>query len=454
MRILSTLITSLAFVSFLFSFQAATAQCDGGTVTTFQGQDTAYYCIAQSDGNPFVLQFSVTGNTGNGFAYVVTDTNLVILGLPPADMVDFTDAGPGECLVWGVGYTGSFTAQVGDTVGQVDLTDSCFDVSDAAVSVFRDSLEGGTLTLANGDTVLYTCPGDSIADLVTYSTTGYSLANYTYVVTNVLGEILALPDTTTIDLEGAGVGVCIIYGFAYSGELVVDSSNLVGDLTATGCYEISDNSLAIIRGEPLGGMVMTTDSQTTVVTCPGDGEPDVIAFMENSLNPANYTWIVTDDSDVVLEVAPSNFVDFEQAPPGVCRVYGFAYTGTIDVMAGMNIDSVSSDECFALSGNFITVDRDTASCTTSIFPEFPAQQVVLSPNPSNGFIQVEMTLDRATEATWEIMDLQGKIFHQATRPVQAGKHTETFNLTRLAAGMYILRISNDEGISQFRFVIQ
>ncbi|MDP5170897.1 MAG: T9SS type A sorting domain-containing protein, partial [Bacteroidia bacterium] len=61
---------------------------------------------------------------------------------------------------------------------------------------------------------------------------------------------------------------------------------------------------------------------------------------------------------------PGNMVDFEGAGVGACLVWGLSYTGNILVSVGDNaLTSQLSDDCFELSSNFITVERND-DCVT------------------------------------------------------------------------------------------
>ncbi|MEL6721578.1 MAG: T9SS type A sorting domain-containing protein, partial [Bacteroidota bacterium] len=108
---------------------------NGGVVTTAAGETSVEVTVG--DGVADVIEFAHTDASNSLFRYVVTDEAGIILGLPPANEVDFEGAGPGTCLVWGLAYTGELTAQMGDNALEVALTDGCFDLSDEAVSVVR-----------------------------------------------------------------------------------------------------------------------------------------------------------------------------------------------------------------------------------------------------------------------------------------------------------------------------
>ena len=110
---------------------------DGGTVSTAAGDTSAYTCAG--DGVADEIMFAHVTPSNSKYAYVVTDLSGTILGLPPANMVNFEGAGSGTCLVWGLSYTGNITASMGDNALAIALSDDCFDLSSNYVKVVRNS---------------------------------------------------------------------------------------------------------------------------------------------------------------------------------------------------------------------------------------------------------------------------------------------------------------------------
>ena len=177
----------------------------GGNITDNMGNDSVFVCI---DGTPQVISFDSTNTVGPNFTYVVTDDQGTILGLPPGDMVNFQPAGPGECWVWGLSYTGNVTAQVGDNATQVALTDGCFDLSDNFLVVFRDSVSGGSaITDDMGNDTVQVCL-EGMPQVVSFDSVGAVGPNFAYVVTDNNGTILGLPPGDMVNFQPAGPGEC------------------------------------------------------------------------------------------------------------------------------------------------------------------------------------------------------------------------------------------------------
>ena len=109
---------------------------EGGSVFISDGADAETVIVG--DGEADELTFiEVGGNDELPYAYVVTDTQNVILELLSGDTKDFELTEPGVCRVWGLSYTGNLLAEVGDTASLATLTDACWDLSDNFVTVTR-----------------------------------------------------------------------------------------------------------------------------------------------------------------------------------------------------------------------------------------------------------------------------------------------------------------------------
>ncbi|MEO1449572.1 MAG: hypothetical protein AAFV07_08570, partial [Bacteroidota bacterium] len=344
------------------------AQPNGGTVIGPNGADPVYYCIAGSGGGPAVLEFDSTGVSNCiSFTYLVTDTNGVILGIPPADMVNFGPAGPGECWVWGLGYNGTLNAMVGDTATSAMLATGSFDLSDNFISVFRDSVDGGTVTDVAGNDTTYYCisgsggTGTSVIDFASQNAFG---TRFCYVVTDNNGTVLGIPTANTVDFGPAGPGECWVWGLAFTGNLTIQyGGNISAMALSDGCYDLSDNFVAVFRDSVDGGTVTDIAGNDTAFYCisgAGGTGSSVIEFASQNAAGGNFSYVVTDASGTILGIPPGNMVDFGPAGPGECWVWGLSYTGSLTAQLGDNASMVAlSDGCYDLSDNFVVVFRDS-----------------------------------------------------------------------------------------------
>ena len=341
---------------------------DGGTVTMPNGETIRYTC--PGDGNPDIVRFDSTGSGTGSYAYVITDENNIILDLPAGDSADFDGAPAGTCRVWGLAYTGNITAQVGDDAAAVALSDDCFGLSDNFITVVRETPDGGTVAMPNGETIRYTCPGDGMADIVMFDSTGTTSGPYAYVITDENNIILDLPAGDSADFDGAPAGTCRVWGLAYTGNITAQ----VGDDAAAvalsdDCFDLSDNFITVIREAPDGGSVALADGTNLAFTCPGDGNPDILLFDSTGTAGPSYTYVITDELNIILDLPGGDSFDFDGAPAGICRVWGLAFTGNLTAQVGDDAAAVAlSDDCFDLSDNFIAVVRQQPEAGTVQMP--------------------------------------------------------------------------------------
>jgi ribose 5-phosphate isomerase len=333
-------------------------EVNGGTVSTEDGETEVFACIG--DGLPDIIRFDSMDVSGPNFTYVITDDNNVILEVPGSDFADFEDAGAAIRRVWGLAYSGNIIAMVGDTASAVDLSDGCFDLSDNFITVTRDSVEGGTVSTEDGETEVYTCPGDSIPDIIRFDSTGATGESFTYVITDDNNVIIALPAMDMADFDDAGEGTYRVWGLSYSGNITAMAGDTASAVAlADECFALSDNFITVYSEQPDGGMVMTEDGATEVYTCPGDSIPDIVRFDSSGVSNSLFTYVITDENNVILGVPSADSNDFEDAGTGTSRVWGLAYTGNITAMVGDTASAVAlTDDCFDLSDNFITVFRE------------------------------------------------------------------------------------------------
>lgn len=216
---------------------AQPAELSGGTIST---TDPTEICAGDGVGDP--INMTIEGAIGTNAGWVITDPDGNILGLPAGSPFDLEGAGTGVCLIWHIRYEdGLQGAEVGKNANDLQ---GCFALSNP-ITVTRTGVNGGLLSLMSGAQDTTICVGDSIADpfnVVLENTEG---TNSAWVITDVAGEILGLPPGPPFDLEGAGVGVCLVWHISFEdglegAEVGQNAMNLAG------CFALS-NAIMVNR---------------------------------------------------------------------------------------------------------------------------------------------------------------------------------------------------------------
>ncbi len=297
--------------------------------------------------------------------YIVTDDNDIILDWVNAantDQVDLSNVFASSCRIYGWNYRGLSDPIRGESI--LTLTDDfCEDISDNFIEVRKEgdngecNVNGGTISLANGTDRTAICIDGNPDPLdIVFSTPGSGAATG-YIITDDNSNILARPATGPFDLEGAGVGTCLIYAVAYepgfSGATV---GNNISDIT--GCFDLS-NPVTVYRQAPDGGRV-TLDNGTTAYE---GNVGDIVLNVEHTTTAdfLSYWYILTNSNDVIIgyvNSAVTNTVDISNIPAGTCRIYGWSYRGLHNPIVGQSLTTLMDDDCEAISNNFISVTRN------------------------------------------------------------------------------------------------
>ena len=290
------------------------------------------FCVG--DGVADMLEpgaITLSGNSGTNSAWVVTDLDGNILGLPPTpEAVNFDDAGAGICLVWHLSFEdGLMGAAVG--MNAADLQ-GCYDLSNP-ISVVRTAVNGGMVSTDDGRTEVSVIVGDGIDDILTFSSSGAFGDNFTFVVTDDSNRILAVPGGNMVNFEGAGVGVCLVWGLSYSGNLIAQVGDDAGAVALSdGCYSLSDIFVTVNRTEsfqptvPQGAGLVGEVPQLAVELFPNPVFDELQIQLPTNLDASTYTTnyqlsILTIEGQVVYQVtvAPTDQrlgVDVSALPAG------------------------------------------------------------------------------------------------------------------------------------------
>lgn len=330
----------------------------GGTVRLESGATSITIC--PGDGIADIVTFVSEGSIGENGAWLITDDNGIIIGVPESSTVDFDGISPGICRAYSVIYSGDLTAMMGSDIQATALATGCFALSDNFITVNRLDASTGTISTEDGETEILACPGDAIPDPFRFDSTGTSLDNFNYVVTDANNVVFFVAFTDQIDFEQLPEGVCRVYGLGYNGIIIAEAGDVAGvDQLASQCNALSPNFVTVTKQLPAGGTVATVDGDTEVSVCSQDGISDIIEVLSTGTEGDNFTFLITTDENIILEVPTGSSFDFDNTPFGVCRIWGLSYQGELLAEAGEDAGAGSlSSACSDLSDNFITVTRE------------------------------------------------------------------------------------------------
>lgn len=342
----------------------------GGTVFLADGETEISIC--PGNGIADLLEFEKLTTSGAGYSFLLVDEQGIITHvLNGISAFDFEALPEGVSKVYGMSYVGDILAAPGMELATDILAEPCFDLSSNFILVNREVPEGGMVQLQSGggDEVVV-CSGDGQPDIIAFEAAGNSGGNYRFMLTDSFGNILSLLNDDNIDLDGTlGGDEWRIYGASYTGDFLVFLGDNVNMPLASDCYDLSDNYIAIDLQRVDGGVVYIPGNPVSydAVLCP-DGNA-VIEVDSSNLGTVDYTFVVTDEENVIVDVQSNDVFDFAGVPEGVYRIHGLSFAGDLFASVGdtAGVDPLA-ENCESLSQNFITVtlqSPDAGQLTTA-----------------------------------------------------------------------------------------
>ena len=454
---------------------------DGGAVTLANGGTNFIGCAGD-------IVFDVTHTTtapNLSYWYIITDDNNDILGFANSantNTLDLSGAPAGTCRIWGWSYRGLPDPVVGEPLSSIAPDGSCADISDDFITVYREIPDGGTITTAGGASDTTVVAGDAFVT-VAHTTTAQFLS-YWYIITDDNGSILGFQNSTagnTLDLSGAPVGTCRIWGWSYRGL----DDPIIGEDIATlnddFCETISTGFVTVIREGDDNGFEF---NDVIINEVSNDGQVEIFNGTDEAIDVSNY-WLCnfptyTRLSNLTLEcgslmIQPgeytvvSGFSAFNatDAELGLYRTNSFSSANAIvsylewgssgHQRAGVAISAgiwtadfavpaptaAESIQTFTESGSLSWSLETPTLCennnnTTSTNLLDNGVEINIYPNPTSDYINVELQ-----GLTSPAVDMQ--VFNQAGQLVSdlhldSGNGLNSLDLTNLPAGTYLLRV--------------
>jgi hypothetical protein len=314
-------------------------------------------------GDPFpdIVNVALSGSPLSIGTWIITDADSVILELPIAPPFDFSDAPSGVCKIFYIDYVqGTTGISPGEKLTNIK---GCFDLSNEII-INRNGVNGGDLSLLNGDTTTLICVGNSGLNILPLSLTGSSGSNSKWVVTEDADSIVLVVDNNDFDFNTLGPGTCYFQHIAFEDGLTgLDIGSRLGNLI--GCFSLS-NAIEIVKqeGVTFPGSIFTSDNTEV---CGGDGSSNNILFEELPGVGSISNWIVTDNGGVILKIQISRTIDFDELPGGICRVRNIRYEEGI---LGLEVGELITDlqGCFSLSNSIVINKEEVNGGSLRLFP--------------------------------------------------------------------------------------
>jgi len=131
----------------------------------------------------------------------------------------------------------------------------------------------------------------------------------------------------------------------------------------------------------------------------------------------------------------------------VTRVMNDRQNQTFDFLVDARPSSVTLDpDHWILRGS-------ATSQPSKQVPSYP-QVLTVAPNPSRNNFTLIYTIDQPADVTITVYDVQGRrVMEPAVLPGASGYIQQTIDTTRLASGVYFLRVDSPQGRSMRKFMV-
>lgn len=344
-------------------------EVDGGFIDLFGST----YCV--NDGVSDLVTGDVQNAMGAVQQIIVTGSDSIIIDLPDALNFDIDNAPAGICIVWNLASNDSIPLMMGMNINTIQ--NECFDLSPGA-SFTRIANNAGTVTLTNGMTLDTICAGDNIQNALAFTTVNTVSDSFQYVITNETNTILALPTNNSFNFDVLPFGICRVYGVAYSGAFLPEvGDSLMIDPATNGCFDISDNFVAIVKEDcsmPMLEAGTISLSNGSVEFCPGDttGVLTDLAFTFEVFNAENPQYYYQTDLDGDADV------DFIFASDSIRHV---EFEGTNINITTLNVDSIG----FLYYSEIVDIDGDNDMDIISSETGAPFNSYIYFNDGSNNF---------------------------------------------------------------------
>ncbi|MEP0517739.1 CHRD domain-containing protein, partial [Dokdonia sp.] len=366
--------------------------------TTITSPDNGNINLIDDSATPYVVTWDATTDP---------DGDLVVYAYQLATNADFTDllinTNVGTSLEYNVENSVVFNAIAAAPVNallyqRVLASDgSVATPSEAQTTTLNCVADGGTVQIdieATGNPNSTTsisedglsaviCVDDRMDPLVVIHENDATTLSYRYVVTDNSDEstILAIFGSNEIDLDGAGIGTCQIWGWSYRGTPDNGAGFIGGplaDLDAQDCSDISENAITVVREAANGGTV-SIDLEATGNpngTTSFNGDTEAVICLDTQMDPIvvvhenpgaenlSYRYVITDEATgLILNVVNTNSIDLNGVAAGTCQIWGWSYRGVpgngLD-QVGEPLSSLDDLDCSDISDNFVRVIREAA----------------------------------------------------------------------------------------------
>ncbi|MEP7321355.1 MAG: hypothetical protein ABI761_05525 [Saprospiraceae bacterium] len=334
------------------------SQCITGLkVHAFSGDTIVYSCEGLH--NNIVSFKSFTANTPA--LYIVTDRLDTIRRISFTSKVNFIGLNDAEYHVYGASYKPPINNVIGQPLKTARISNLCIGLSTNHVIVYRQLPPVPSLIFDDQTTEKLICNSDSVSNKIKFNFKGPTGLNSIFLLTDSTGLILQSFATNELDLNSFNKNTYEIYGIVYTGSPSIQPGQSIFTTTlSTECSSISVMPLLIYKTEVKAGNIKFENGKDSLVICP-DQDLSSLKFKSELSHAFKFVYMLSTAEDTLIRVLSGDTVDLKKSLTGICKIWGLAYSGELNLKPGDYIKKLnSSTGCSDLSLNHLTLIKDQA----------------------------------------------------------------------------------------------
>ncbi len=293
------------------------------------------------------LEPEILGATSNNTRWVITNPNGIILNVFDALPIDVSNFNEMFVEIRLISFLGRLSnLEVNEPFDNVE---GCF-VSSNVLTIVNDQKDAGEISFDGNVESIEVCVDDGMNENIEVVFSGGNGANSEFIITNELGDIIAISDINVFNFEGIGEGICLISYITYDDINNLEVGNNVS--TLSGCFGLS-NTIQVQRLERFncfGGCDVSSGDLLlrSEVVCVADANTGEV--LGEVIDPIGNIQLVllTDTDGQILSINPSFPIDVSFLGLGNYNVYALSSFDDTGVMVGDMIDGIDHD-CFDIS---------------------------------------------------------------------------------------------------------
>ena len=255
--------------------------------------------------------------------------------------------------IYGLGYNGTLNARVDSNILKNNLSSGCFQLSENFLSINRNNISGGFVTLTNNQNQQQICPTDSTANLLTFRNIAAQGQKLIYVITNVNNIIIDTTSKNSYHFINQAIGDYRVYGLSYNGEFSGKIGISINDPSLSeDCFGISSNYISVAKRNPIAGFVVMDDANTLLQNCPSDPNFPSRQIRTIGNNSGNQCFVILNENQIIVDILFNPTIYPTEYPSGKYTIVSISFNGTLNIKKGEKWGvKAPSNSCYSISGN-------------------------------------------------------------------------------------------------------